>query len=495
MIRGFSRRAMLRGAGVALALPWLETLAPRTARAQAAASAGRKRYVSMFYPHGAVPWYWPTTPGAGDAWQLTSVTAPLAPLKSKLAFLGGVSNYSTWGGHIEPSHGNVCAATWTCTRASAAGNANSNISVDQAIAKTIGGATPLPSLQVGLSTLISSGDGLPLQHSRSISWSDPATPLYNIISPQAVFDRLVGGGPATPSAAGNQNPTPDPVAERRRLLRKSTLDYLMESTAALQARVSRSDKARLDKFLGSVRSLEQRVAAPAMQVTAPGCATLPRPTEVYAVGQSAATVSEQYAGDKPPEGYDRGHHADLMIDLTAMAIACDTTRVVSFMLDDERSDFVYSFVPGRSFTATTSQLDPTLVVSGAHGLQHCDVYHPGWLSILRWNMEKAAQLALKLDAIREDDGRTVLDNTVITLASSMHSSNHDTMDLPIILLGSGGGVLKQNVYQRWAVETPPNLADLHLMLMQKVYGCPDTVFGKGSGAYTHGLSQPTEILA
>ena len=120
MIKGFSRRAMLRGAGLALTVPWLETLAPRTARAQAAA-AGRKRYVSMFYPHGSVPWYWPTNTGTGDAWQLPSVTAPLAPLKSKLTFLGGVSNYGPFGGHIEPSHGNVCAATFTCTaRASSA---------------------------------------------------------------------------------------------------------------------------------------------------------------------------------------------------------------------------------------------------------------------------------------------------------------------------------------------------------------------------------------
>jgi hypothetical protein len=496
MIKGFSRRAMLRGAGVALALPWLETMAPRTVRAQAAAAAGRKRYISMFYPHGAVPYYWPATTGAGDAWQLTSVTEPLTPLKSKLVFLGGVSNYAPWGNHIEPSHGNVCAATWTCTRANGTGNANSGISVDQAIANTIGGATPLPSLQVGLSTLNSYTDGNPGQHSRSISWSDPATPLYKMINPQAVFDRLVGAGAgAAPTASSNMSAAPDPVAERRRLLRKSSLDYLAESTMSLQSRVSRSDRDRLDKFLTSVRSLEQRVAAPAMQLGSVSCSLMPRPTEVYSVTDSATTQLEQAPGDTPPEGYNRGHHADLMIDLVAMAIACDTTRVVSFMIDDERSDFVYNFVPGRSFTATTSQLDPTLVVAGAHGLQHCDVYNNGWLSIIHWNMQKAAQLASKLDAIREGDGGTVLDNTVITLASSMHSSNHDALDLPIILLGSGGGVLKQNVYQRWPVETPPNLADLHWMLMQKVYGCPDASFGKGMGPYQLGLSQPTEILA
>jgi hypothetical protein len=490
-----SRRTMLRGSGVALALPWLESLAPRTARGQAAATARRKRYISMFYPHGGVPYYWPAAPGVGDEWQLSSVMEPLAPLKSKIAVLGGVGNYSPWGGHVEPSHGNVCAATWTCVKANGPMNANSGTSVDQVIAKTIGGATPLASLQVGLSTLDSYTEGNPGQHSRSISWSDPGTPLYKMISPQAVFDRLVGPNAATPTATANGD-APDPMAERRRALRQSALDYVMASTASLKTRVSRGDQARLDKFLTSVRALEQRVAAPAMQVSSPGsCSVIPRPTEVYAVGQSNATTLEQYAGDAPPVGYDRGHHADLMIDLIVMALQCDTTRVVSFMVDDERSDFVYDFVPGRSFTATTSTLNPSLTVAGFHGLQHCDVYNNGWLSIIHWIMQKGAQLASRLDAIKDDDGSSILDNTVITLASSMHSSNHDTLDLPIILLGGGGGVLKQNVYQRWPSTTPPELADLHLMLMQKVYGCPDTSFGQAMGSIRTGLSQPTEILA
>jgi hypothetical protein len=423
----------------------------------------------------------------GTGWQLSPLLAPLEPVKSKIAVLAGVSNYSTWNGHVEPSHGHVCAATWTCTRANGIGNVYAGTSVDQAIAKTIGGATSLPSLQVGLSTLDSSTEGLPGQHSRSISWSDPQTPLYKVISPQAVFDRLVGGAASTGA-------TPDPAAERRRLLRKSALDYLTESTTALQLRVGRGDRARLDKFLSSVRALEQRAQAPAMQVAT--CSSMARPSEVYSVGQSNATISEQYLGDAPPAGYDRGHHADLMIDLVVMALQCDKTRVVSFMLDDERSDFSYNFVPGRRFTATGSTPDPTVLVTGFHGLQHCNDLDDRWLSIIHWNMQKAAQLASKLDAIKDEDGTTVLDNTVITLASSMDGNNHDTRTLPIILLGSGGGVLKQNVYQRWPAERPPNLADLHLMLMQKVYGCPDATFGVKMGAYADpSIAPPVELLA
>jgi hypothetical protein len=233
-------------------------------------------------------------------------------------------------------------------------NGCSGISVDQAIARTIGGATSLSSLQVGLSTLNSYTDGNPGQHSRSISWSDPATPLYKIISPQAVFDRLVGPTGAPPTAASNAVAAPDPSAARRRALQQSALDYIRDSTASLQTCVSSSDRARLDAFLTSVRDLEQRVAAPAMQVGAPA--------------------------------------------------SCN--------------------------------------------------------------------------------------------ASDMHGGGHDATDLPIILLGSGGGVLKQNVYQRWPATTPPQVADLHLMLMQKVYGCPDRSFGQAADAEIPiGLSQPTEILA
>jgi hypothetical protein len=447
---------------------------------------------------GGLPYYWPAQTGVGDDWQLTSVTEPLTPLKSKLVMLGGVGNYSPFGGHVEPSHGNLCAATWTCTKANGPGNANSGISVDQAIANRIGGATPLASMQVGLSTLNSYTDGNPGQHSRSISWSDPGTPLYKMISPQAVFDRLVGGGAALPSATMNQGAAPDPAAERRRALRKSALDYIRDNTTALEARVSTSDRARLDKFLTSVRALEQRVAAPAMQFgAAASCTLLPRPTEVYSVDQSNATQTqlEGYAGDGGPVGYDRGHHADLMIDLVVMALQCDMTRVVSFMIDDERSDFVYDFVPGRTFTPTTSALDPTVKVPGFHGLQHAgNMYNYGWLSILHWIMQKAARLASALDAVTNDAGGSILDDTVITLSSSMHDGNHDALDLPVLLLGGGGGVLKQNVYQRWTNGTI-EIADLHLLLMQKVFGCPDAVFGKAVGSYVSGVNLPTEILA
>jgi hypothetical protein len=482
-MRHFSRRQVLRGAGVALSLPWLESLAPRGARAQAQAAAGRKRYVSMSFPNGAGPYWWPQATGVGAEWQVSSLLEPLAPLKSNLAVLGNVANTAPFGGHVEPSHSNNCSSVWTGARANGPASAWGATSVDQVIARTIGGATALSSLQVGLSTLDSYTDGLPGAHSRSISWSDPQTPLYKIISPQAVFDRLVGGTSvmSAPAPAGTPAVSPtDPVAERRRLLRLSALDYIKESSTSLQTRLSRSDAARMDKFLTSVRALELRVAAPPMQVSA--CQLLPRPTQVYSVGQSqyVGTGGESQPGDAGPTGYNRGAHADLMIDLVAMALQCDTTRVVSFMLDDERSDFVYDFLTPRVFTPTTSTVDPVpTAIEGYHGLQHCNDINNHFLTVTRWNVEKMAQLASKLAEIREDDGRSILDNSVIMLAGGMYGGNHDNSNLPVVLAGGGGGVLKQDIYQRWAA--PVQVADVHLTVIQKVFGGLDPSFGESTG--------------
>ena len=157
-------------------------------------------------------------------------------------------------------------------------------------------------------------------------------------------DAPQASGPSGPAGAAGP---PDPLAERRRLLRKSTLDYIVESSTSLQMRLSRSDKVRLDNFLTSVKTLEARVTAPNMPggggggpgVTA--CNGLGRPALVAAVG------------NVPPD-YNRGTHATLMIDLTVMALQCDITRSVSFMLDDARSDYVYNFIQERQFTTAGS---------------------------------------------------------------------------------------------------------------------------------------------
>jgi hypothetical protein len=457
------RRVMLQGLGVALALPWLETLAARSARAQAAGAI--TRYVTLYFPNGTAEFWRPSAAAAGDAWTLSPILEPLTAVKQYVSVLSNVSNYAPFGGHVEPSHSNCAASTWTCVKPGGDGKTQNGISIDQVIAKRIGGMNPLPSLQVGLSTLDSNTDGLPAQHSRSMSWKSASEPLYKTVNPQAVFDRLVSG---VPTAAGS---APDPAAVKRRALKRSALDYVLESASGLQKTLSVSDRARLDQFLTSARSLEKRVAEPTMQV-ASGAACMPaaRPTESYAVGNV-------------PQGYNRGSHATLMIDLVTMAIRCNITRVVSFMLDDARSDFVYDFLTQRKFSDAGS-MPGTGKVAGYHGLQHAGDRNDGFATIGWWNAQQAADLASKLLAIQEGETGTALDNTVITFASGMHGGNHDARNLPIALIGGGGrsahgNVLKTN--QHFAFANEQRLADVHLTLAQKVFGCPDSSFGASAG--------------
>jgi len=481
--KNWTRRQILKGGmGVGLSLPFLETLAPRKAHAAGAV----KRYIDVYFPNGTAPFWVPT--GGGANWTLSPILQPLAPMKSKLSVIKNIGNYSPFGGHIEPSHGHNCATAFTCVKASGTGGANSSISVDQVIANQMAAAnggtppTPLHSLQLGLSTKIASFDGLPGQHSRSISWSSETMPLYNIVSPQGVFDRLTGAGagaPTMPSATGNA--MVDPLAERRRLLRKSALDYIIEDSTSLKTRLSRSDQTRVDGFLSSVRALEVRVSSPTM----PGggglagpvggmCKTLPRPTY-------AASV------DAVPADYNRANHATLMIDLMVMAIQCDTTRVVSFMLDDARSEWVYNFLTKRTFTATSTAIG-TGPVGNYHGAQHGDAQEFG--TIIYWNAERVNEMATKLDALKEGTG-SVLDNTTLLMMSGMNGGNHDGLNLPILWLGTGGGTLKTGQFFDGGGK---NLADLHLTMINKVYGGNLTQFGKPMGSYTHG-QMITDILA
>jgi hypothetical protein len=201
-----------------------------------------------------------------------------------------------------------------------------------------------------------------------------------------------------------------------------------------------------------------------MQVGA-SCEPLPRPDATYSVGNT-------------PEGYDRGEHATLMIDLVVMALQCDLTRVVSFMLDDARSDFVYDFITEREFTDDGSA--PTdRRVGGYHGLQHAGDRNNGFATIGWWNAERAAELATKLAAIDEGDGSSVLDNTVITFASGMNGGNHDARNLPLALIGGGGGVLKRD--QHFAFGSEQRLADVHLTIVREVFGIEAEAFGASEG--------------
>jgi hypothetical protein len=471
-LQNWTRRQVLKGAGVALSLPWLETFAPRTARAQAATA--KKRYIAFYQPNGTAQYWAPTGTGSGVAWTLSPLLQPLAALKTNMMVFANLANSAPYNGVAYTnskglgSHGADGATTWTGVGVNGPGNVNNGISVDQVIANLIAAGpskTYMQSLQVGLSTHDSYGDGLPFQHSRSMSWKSATEPLYKVVNPQAVFDMLVAGRPT-----GGGTTAPDPAAARRQALRKSSLDYLAESSASLQMRLSTSDKVRMDQFISSVRSLEMRVQSVASTMPVLGCPAPPaRPAAPIGVASQ-------------PAGYNRGDHADVMIQLTAMAIQCDITRVVSFMLDDERSEFAYNFLKERTFTPTGSMDNPNGAPVGEyHALQHSGDRNnnitPGFATICWWNSTKAAMLASMLAAASEGAAGNILDNTVMVYASGMHGGDHLNTNIPVAILGSGGKVLKQDYFTSGATET--QLSDVHLTILQKVFGYTGTSFGVG----------------
>jgi hypothetical protein len=214
-----------------------------------------------------------------------------------------------------------------------------------------------------------------------------------------------------------------------------------------------------------------------------------------------ARPPEPYADMNTPPDYSRETHMNLMIQLVTMAFACDLTRTVTFMMDDSRSEYVYNHVPKRAFNTpaagtmqppyTLSTIKPTTGGGGPcgnyHGAQHGDPEE--FSSIIWWMSLKANQMVQSLAALKEGTG-TVMDNTVIHFGSGMNGGNHDGLNIPTVLLGSGGGVIKQNAFMALTGDAPgtgARLANLHLTLIQKVFGSPATSFGNTTGPASTGV--------
>jgi hypothetical protein len=470
-----TRRTVLRGAGVAIALPWLESLA-RPARAQAVSPP--KRFLPIFLPNGGGELWKPAGAGLGAAWQLSSVLESLTPLKSKLVVVSGLENGSVFnadgGASVESAHGLLSGAWLTCANAAAVRQklnlADANgISADQVMAASsvFAGKTPLPSLQVGLSSVQSSCEEQPCSLSRSVSWLNEKTPMYKYVDPGNVFDKLFGAGPGPSPGPGPGQPS------ERALSRKSVLDAVLSTAAATRGRLSATDKVRMDEFMDSVRSVEKSVGS----VSGGNCAT-PASKPVFPM------VSTNYAQDNGV--YTKSAHADVMNDLIALAFQCDQTRIISYMLEDERSEYALGSVPLRKFDKLTSTAG--VGTCGAwHGAQHGD--QDGYASIIHWAVGKVADLCQKLANIPEGAG-SVLDNSVVFLGAAMHGADHLANNLPALMIGGGGGSLQTDQHLIFA---PRPLRDLYFTLMNGVFGVAQTDFGVNVNNPL--IGQLTNILA
>ena len=446
-----SRRKFLGGAAVAIGLPYLDSL---EAPARAAVNCGaRQRLVVGFVPCGIhMPDFTPTT--TGKTWTMPHILAPLEPIRSKIAVLTGLDYQKTAEPASPPGgHGSGTGAFLTLRRVNNNANDPNRTSLDQRIAADTAACNrPLPSLQLGIKT---SGDGCDKAPSCSylecISWSKNS-PRPNVTDPRTAFDRIFAG--FNPTATNAE-------AERRKFVRMSILDHVHTEATSLNGVLGTADRAKMDEFLTSIRALETRIQNLGTSGGGGGTCTMPTKT----------TLS-----DTSP--YEQ--RVPIMLELAALAIQCDVTRVITFMMARGTSMQDFKFLLG-----STSQ-HHTL----SHHGNNADTLRK-LRDIGRWEMEQWATFLTRLDGMMEADGKTVLDNTLAYFNSEISDGNaHRKYDMPIVLAGSAGGKLKvdgsHHAYTTMKFPRPlvgpsggPHAIKLFVSILN-AFGIADQTFGDAS---------------
>jgi hypothetical protein len=421
-----SRRTVLRGLGVTIALPWLETMAPwRALAAEKARPPVRLAWV--YAPNGVQMKHW-TPAREGAAYELPELLTPLKELREDFSVLSGLA--ALQGGHDGGNHAPAMAAFLTGVQPRR--DVRCGVSADQVAAAGIGHRTRLPSLEIGCKRIGgASCDGFPCVVSSTLSWGTPTQPLPVEPSPRAVFDRLFGAGQADSRK----------IDERR-----SILDTVADEAASLSRRVSSDDRHKLDEYLSSVRDIERRLVR-AEQTPAPH---LPEGTA------------------RPTDGVptEFAPHVRLLGDLMVLAFQADVTRVCTFIFEPEGS--------GRSYSEI-----------GVKGSHHNLSHHGGKaemveqiMKIERHHVTQFAYILTRLKAIREGDW-TLLDSCMIAYGSGLGDGDrHDHKDLPILLAGKGGGSLKPGRHIRYPSGTP--LTNLWLSLLERA-GAATKTLGDSTG--------------
>jgi hypothetical protein len=409
-----SRRAFLRGAGVTMMLPWLEsTPVWGDEKPRNAASEPPVRFACLFAGNGFHSREW-WAKGEGAAMELGQVLEPLHPFREKLLLLRGLYNAEALIGGIHSCQtGNLL----TGAHLAPGGEIHSGISCDQMIAERTKGQTRVPSLVLGTEQSISAiHKNYSMIYSSHISWSSATTPTPLELYPALAFDRLFR----------------DEVGKADR----SVLDAVMEDAVSYKKGVSRSDRHRLDEYLASVREVEQRLEQAGKAGRLQGW----RPT--------LAKPDRPRPADGIPQDIDQ--HMRLMCDILVLAFRTDTTRVCTLKLNNDHSSLRF----------------PNLGVDYMihHLLSHTD--SADWLKVNRFFTQQVAYIAQKLDEVQEGE-RTLLDNSMILYLSSMMTGNHNNDQLPVVLLGRGGGQIRSGRILDYLGKPNRKMCSLYLALMDK----------------------------
>ena len=412
----FSRRTMLRGLGVSMALPWMESLPAWADDADKQRSPGEapQRLAILFAGCGFHKHEW-WAKGEGSNMELGKVLQPLSDFRNRLTFIRGLYNAEALKGNIHSSQtGNLLSGA----PLTAGGTIRSGTSVDQVIARHVGRHTKLPSLVLGCEKANPSvHKNYSMLYSSHISWSSPTTPTPLEVYPALAFDQLFKH-----SAARSD---------------KSVLDAILADAKEFRRDISRRDQQKLDEYLNSVREVEQRIDRAGKRGELQGW----RPT-----------ISKPNI-PRPKDGFpqDIVEHMRLMCDILVLAFQTDTTRVCTLKLNNDHG------------TLRFPHLGVDYMIH--HLLSHSDT--ADWLKVNQFFVEQMAYIARKLDAIQEG-GRTALDNSMVMLCSSMLNGHHDASQLPVVMVGGGGGSIRGGQNLNYLGQSDRQMCRLYLSLMEKM---------------------------
>ena len=412
----FSRRRMLRGLGAGVALPWLESVPvwgdePRGNRT---ASDAPVRLAVLFSGNGFHSKEW-WAKGEGRQMELGKVLEPLHDFREKMLLVRGLFNAEALKGNIHSSQtGNLLSGAPLAS----GGEIRSGTSIDQILAQRYGSSTKVSSLVLGCEKSNPSvHKNYSMLYSSHISWSSPTTPTPLEIYPALAFDRLF----KDEGSKGDQ----------------SVLDAVLADAGSLRRNISTSDQRKLDEYLESVRDVERRIANAGKRGELQGWRpTLDKPN----VARPADGIPQ-----------DIGEHMRLMADILVLGFQTDTTRITTLKLNNDHSSLRF----------------PNLGVDYMihHLLSHSDT--ADWLKVNQFFLQQLAYIARKLDAIQEGP-RTLLDNSMILYCSSMLTGSHEARQLPVVLLGGGGGRIKGGRVIDYLDKPERQMCRLYLSMMDKM---------------------------
>lgn len=403
-----SRRLFLKSVGVCVGLPLMESILPTPLRAATGvpapattASGAPLRMAFMYFPNGARQDYW--WPAEGPTLELGRTMQPLMALRDKVQVVGGLALHEADPGNDgggDHARANATFLTGARARKTDGSDIHVGISIDQLAAKHVGNATRLPSLELSCDSVRKAGgcdSGYSCAYVYNISWQSPTTPMTPEPNPRLVFERLFGSG-----SPGERQRN----YEIRLRKQKSLLDFVLDDARGMNGQLSLRDRDKLDEYLTSVREIERRLEH------AESFGPLPNP------------------GVDTPTGTptDYGQHMDLMYDLLALAFQTDSTRVATLLLAGDGSNRAFSEIG---------------IDEGHHYCSH----HRGNADLLEkvgridyYYMQHFARFLGKLDQMKDPDGTSVLNNSMIVYGCGNSDGNkHTHTNLPVVLAGGGGG--------------------------------------------------------